>query len=239
EDVSVDSHAASRLFTSAGGAATSVDARAGAFAITVDRGVSRAYIARSDIMADGRVAVDAQTDTEIQTWGASASAGASSGVAGSAVVSIVQTTTQAFTQAAQIGTEAQRVGNFSVNAADRVTVKNRAGAIGVSSVGMGGVAAVTLVGNTTAAYVDGGSAFVQGAAAIEADSERYLSTLAASGGLGGATLSVNVAVILAGSHLAGDVLDELDAEGSGTLTQLTAFATSDRLVTDGENQTIQ
>src|SRR5690606_32428133 len=63
EDVSVDSHAASRLFTSAGGAATSVDARAGAFAITVDRGVSRAYIARSDIMADGRVAVDAQTDT--------------------------------------------------------------------------------------------------------------------------------------------------------------------------------
>ena len=238
-DVSVGTHTLGCLFTSAGSAAGAVNAVAGAFAIIVDQGVSRASIDGSTVRAAGQVTVDAESDTEFQTWAASGSGGASSGVAGSAVVSIVQRTTEAYTNATNFGTQGEGVGGLSVHAADRVTVKNRAGAIGVGPVGAGGVAAVTTVGNTTSAYMAGGQAFVQGDATVQAESERYLSTLAASGGLGGLTLAVNVAVILAGAHLAGDALEQLDSKDNNTLNRLTAFGTSDRVIARGDQQTIQ
>ena len=225
-DVSVHAHSIGRLFTSAGGAAAGVTAVAGAFAVAVDQGTSRALIENAYVETTGQVSVDAQSDTEFQTWSASGSGG-STGVAGSAVISVVQRTTESFTHNTGFGEYNNGVGGLSRRRGGPGHGQKPGRSRRSGRHRRGRVAAVTTIGNTTNAYISGGAIFVRGDVAVEAESERYLSTLAASGGLGGTTLAVNVAVILAGAHLAGDALDQLDGQDNPTLSYINAFATSD------------
>ncbi len=239
--LAVNAEHAARLFVSVGGAAIGAGAFAGAIAVSVDQSTTRAYVNGSDVNASGDVAVNAQIDSEVQTWGASGSAGLSAGVAGSAVVSVVLNTTEAYVKDSSVGESSSRAGSFTVTAQDRIATKNRVGAAGVgfSGPGVGAAASVTYVGNTTTAYVQNTDAYTTGDITIDAQAERYLSTIAATGGLGISGLSGVAAVTLVGAHLSGDVMDELDRNGAGTLSRVNQLVDGDRLVTEGDEQNIE
>ena len=209
----------SRLFLAAGSAGIGGVAVGGAFTVAVDHSITKAYVADTTVSTVGTVDVQADNDSEIRNHTASGSGGGSAGIAGSALVSIIGNTTQACITNSQLGQGSSRVGGVSVRASDRVLSENRAGAVGlgVTGAGVGAGAAVTLVDNTTSAYVEGSSVYTSDDLSVAAVAERDLSTTAVSAGVGaGAGLGGTAVVTLVRRALSGDVVGELDKNGTST-----------------------
>jgi filamentous hemagglutinin family protein len=224
----------SRLFVAAGSAGIGGAAAGGAFTVAADYSETRAYVANAEVAAAGSVEVNAENETAIRNWAASGQGGGAAGVAGSALVTIVGSTTQAYITGSDLGSYEKRVGGVSVQARDRLLSENRAGAVGlgVTGVGVGAGAAVTSVNSTTSAYVDGSRVYSQNDLLVQAEAERDISTIAVSAGVGsGAGLGGTAVVTLIGRKLSGDVMQELDTGGAGTLTEVDSFANSDRMRT--------
>lgn len=127
---------------------------------------------------------------------------------------------------------ARAAGALKVAANEQTTVNNRAGsAAAAGAVGVGAAAVVTRVDNTVSALLDSTVAATSGDVTVQAQAGRDLSATAVSAGIGltGAGLSGAVAVTLVGQKLDGDVTQELDKGGDGTLSKMDAFAQSDKL----------
>src|SRR5690606_31727190 len=122
-------------------------------------------------------------------------------------------------------------GRLLVTASDRTDVNHRGGGIGAGlTAGIGAVAVVTKVDNTVRAYVEESDVTVSEAADILASAERNLAAIAATGGMGlTAGIGGTAVVTLIGGEADSDLMSELDHDGNGTLTTVTAFSSGDAL----------
>lgn len=202
------------------------------FDVALDNSVTRAHIDDSTVVTAGQVNVDAQSATEIHAWTVAGAAAGAVAAAGTASVAIVGNTTQAWVSGSAIGSAGARAAGLAITAKDVVTLEQNAGAgAGAGVAGAGVAAAVTKVQNTTSAYMDDATAHVANDIAVDAQSERDLSTVVATAG-GGlfAGIGGSVGVTLVGTALAnnqsGDTNanKELNKDGAGTLSEVNGFS---------------
>ncbi|MGA6104696.1 leukotoxin LktA family filamentous adhesin [Pseudomonas solani] len=205
------------------------------FGLVLDQALTRAWVGEApgapDSLADTRVragsaSVLATGTSELHSnlVGAAAGGGA---VAGSALVQVVETTTEAGAGQAQFGTAANPLGDLNIVAHDNLRVTGNVGSGVVGAAALGASANVVVANSATRALLDRSS--VQAASlAVDALREGYAELLTTSGGLGFASLSGSIGLLLLGSgatqvgtgDAAVDPLSYLDKDGKGTLASL-------------------
>lgn len=212
------------------------------FGLVLNQAVTRAWVGEAltaaNSLADSRVqagsvAIHARGNTELHSnlVGAAAGGGA---VAGSALVQVVETTTEAGASQALFGTQTAPLSSLDINAHDNLRVTGNVGSGVVGAAALGASANVVVANSATRALLDRSTVHA-GSLSVNALREGYAELLTTSGGLGFASLSGSIGLLLLGSGAtqvsAGDStvdpLNYLNKDGQGTL------ATLDKLTSTG------
>ncbi len=214
-------------------------------ALVLDQAITRAWVGEAlsaaDNLADTRVRAGA---TQILATATSelysnlvGAAGGGGAVAGSALVQVVETTTEAGASQAQFGTQAAPLGSLEINAHDTLRVTGNVGSGAVGAAAAGASANVVVANSATRALLDRST--VQGASlSVNALRDGYAELLTTSGGLGFATLSGSLGLLLLGSgttqvstaDASVDPLSYLNKDGKGTLSRLDSIAGTGQVV---------
>ena len=205
------------------------------FGLVLNQAVTRAWVGEAvnaaNTLADSRVQAGSVTlrargNTELHSnlVGAAAGGGA---VAGSALVQVVETTTEAGASQALFGTPAAPLSSLDINAHDNLRVTGNVGSGVVGAAALGASANVVVANSATRALLDRSTVHA-GSLSVNALREGYAELLTTSGGLGFASLSGSLGLLLLGSGAtqvsAGDStvdpLSYLNKDGQGTLATL-------------------
>ncbi len=221
--------ATTTLLTGGGGGGGSAGV-GGAIAVSVNASKTRAKIGNfAETNASGTTAVHADSVENTNTVTVAGAGGGSAGVAGAASIKVVASKTEAgIGDNAKVNQDAayQAAGqDVDVKATDKIITVGVGGVgAGGGAAGVGGSADITVVLNTTTAYI-GDDAKVDAFrnASVAASSEKYVNsaTFAGAGG-GSAGVAGGISVISVGSLLDGEArsgLSPKDENGNPTTTQ--------------------
>ena len=230
-DLSVEASdlATTTLLTGGGGGGGSAGV-GGAIAVNVNASTTRARIGNfAETNATGTTAVHADSIANTNTVTVAGAGGGSAGVGGAASIKVVVSKTEAGigdnAKVNQDDTYKAAGQNVDVKATDKIITVGVGGVgAGGGAAGVGGSADITVVLNTTSAYI-GNNAKVSAVkdVTVDASSEKYVNsaTFAGAGG-GSAGVAGGISIISVGSLLDGESTSGLspkDENGNPTTTQ--------------------
>lgn len=234
--LNIDARHRSGVFHGVGAISAGVAGAGGlGVSVTLDQSVTRAHADNSAIDTTGDVSVNAETLTTLGGVSVAGALSAGTAIAGNVSVAMTKNTTEAYITGGRIGTDAQRAGNLSVTAKDRVEIDAKGGALGIGNFGLAASAVVIKSENTTRARLLDTNARLNGGLTVNALSERQLTATSVSAGGGAAGLSGSVAVILSGLGASADANAELDKGGDGTLTKVDSLGGESHISADNTN----
>ncbi|KKN78394.1 hypothetical protein LCGC14_0350420 [marine sediment metagenome] len=221
--------------TATGGA---VGAGAGV-AVGYNRSTVRAWLGaqadslegRTSVTSDGAVNVEAHSLTRIFGNSLSVSGGGTA-MAGSVNVLIVENVTEAGAGKLDLGTSAKRAASLKIDAHDKLIALSNAGSAAVGSFSLGASANVLVANNATRAMLLDSQVYTSGAVQVGAARDVDVELYTVTGGVGGnAALGGSVGLLMLGSGATAvegtDPLDELNQNGSGTLSMVDGFTSRD------------
>jgi hypothetical protein len=223
-----DNQSAFYDFAAAGGA---VFAGSGTFGVNLVNNRTTAHIkGASDaplvLRSAGAVRVAAESSTRNETTAISFAAAGGVGVAGMAAVNIITSNTEAKVDNVRAGSSDAPLDSLRITATDGIRLDGLAGAIGGGgAAGIGAGATVNIIKSRVIADINDSTADVAGEVTVAADSSKLANNVTATAGAG-LTLGVggSAQVNLFGAELEGDSAEELDKNGSGTLTKVNDLA---------------
>ncbi|MBU0750688.1 MAG: hypothetical protein KJ787_00105 [Gammaproteobacteria bacterium] len=225
-DLALDANEFSSAWLISAGGGGGAAGVGGALSVGVNASTTKAKIGNyAETNASGTTAVHADSVENINTVTIAGAGGGSAGVSGSIAMHVVVSKTEAgIGDNAKVNQVAPGQ-NVDVKATDKIITVGAGGAgAGGGAAGVGGTADVTVVLNTTSAYI-GNNALVdaQKDVNVEASSEKYVNSVTFAGAGGGAAgVAGAISVISVGSLLDGEAKSGLSTEdenGNATTMQ--------------------
>lgn len=238
-DLNVTANSSNNANLMGGAGAIGGAAIAGTLVLAVSENQTSAYVGdNSNITSlDLNDALDVQavSATNLNSLTVSGAGAGGVGIAGMAVVSVVQNQTNAYLDNAQLNqaTGEPGSGNVTVNASDTLTLTPKTGAVGVGgTAGVGAAANVALLQDQVGATIANSALNSAGNVAVTASSNKDVEPITVTAGIG-ATVGIGgtASLILFGPGGNGDsnTLDQLNQNGSGTLSQINSLGSQDNI----------
>ena len=226
--------------TASGGA---VGAGAGV-AVGYNRSTVRAWLGaqpgslegRTSVTSGGAISIEADSLTRLLGNSISVSGGGAA-MAGSVNVFIVENVTEAGAGKLDLGSSANRAASLTVDAYDKLIALSNAGSAAVGGLSLGASANVLVANNATRAMLLDSQVYTSGAIQVGAARDVDVELYTVTGGVGGsAALGGSVGLLMLGSGATAvegtDPLDELNQNGTGTLSMVDGFTSRDTQVTE-------
>lgn len=227
----VDADTVNRVNLISGAGAVGGVGVAGSFLVNVGSSDTYAYVGdagdRTIVNVTGALDVDASSHSVMKGVAVSGAAGGAAGVAGMASVSVLANATRAWVQNATTTSA-----TLDVSAKDTLDLQSYAGALGLASGGhgVGAAANVAVLANATSAQIVDSTTTSTGGTRVDATSERKLDAVTVTAGVGGSTgIGGSASLLLVGLGDRGDSGQELDRNGTGTLSKVGELSGGNRV----------